>query len=151
MFTRNHNKCWGMYGDVPKIIYDILKCGAKLTIVSRNQSKAVWVLDVVKPHMITHDCSYDQALWWWNATDLKDKKKKSIIQMVKFNEVYDSKFIHAWVLNICLTLYKQKKRLYTWEKSKDWLVTTMQIWRVVCSPYVHILILGADFIWWWGC
>lgn len=36
---RNHKERWGMYGDVPNIIHDILKHGAKLAIVSRNKSK----------------------------------------------------------------------------------------------------------------
>lgn len=68
-----------MYGDVPKIIYDILKHNVKLAIVSRNKSKA----------------ACDRVLWWWNATDPKDNKKKPIIKMVKFNEVYDEdKTVH---------------------------------------------------------
>ncbi|KAG2140522.1 uncharacterized protein EDB93DRAFT_1241866 [Suillus bovinus] len=64
-FSRNHNERWGMYGDVPKIIYNILKHNTKLAIIC------------------------NRALWWWNVMDPKDNKKKSIIHMVKFNEVYD--------------------------------------------------------------
>ena len=39
--SRNHNRACGMYADVPKIIKDILKNGAKIAIVSRNTSKAM--------------------------------------------------------------------------------------------------------------
>ncbi|KAF8551056.1 hypothetical protein OG21DRAFT_1478302 [Imleria badia] len=75
----NHNERWGMYGDVPKMIYDILRHDAKLAIVSRNQSKT----------------ACDRALWWWNATDPKDNKKKLIIPDGQF--LFDDEAINNLV------------------------------------------------------
>ncbi|EIW81815.1 hypothetical protein CONPUDRAFT_143487 [Coniophora puteana RWD-64-598 SS2] len=69
----NHKERIGMYGKVPDIIYDILKNGAKLAIVSRNKSKP----------------ACDRALWWFKATD----RKKPIIDMVDFDEVYDGEIL----------------------------------------------------------
>jgi magnesium-dependent phosphatase 1 len=69
----NYQERIGMYSDVPNIIYDILRNGAKLAIVSRNKSKA----------------ACDKALWWFKATDPRDNIKKSIIEMVNYNEVSD--------------------------------------------------------------
>ncbi|KAH8107094.1 acid phosphatase-domain-containing protein [Cristinia sonorae] len=70
----NHGVRIGMYEDIPNIIYDILSHGAKLAIVSRNSSKA----------------ACDKALWWFKATDPRDNQKKSIIDMVDFDEVYNA-------------------------------------------------------------
>ncbi|KIY73888.1 hypothetical protein CYLTODRAFT_406291 [Cylindrobasidium torrendii FP15055 ss-10] len=69
----NHNVACGMYADVPKIIKDILKNGAKLAIVSRNTSKAM--------------C--DRALWHWTVQDHHGKDKR-LIDLVSFDEVYDA-------------------------------------------------------------
>ncbi|KAG7097706.1 hypothetical protein E1B28_005030 [Marasmius oreades] len=69
----NHNRACGMYADVPKIIQDILKNGAKLAIVSRNTSKGM--------------C--DRALWHWTIQDQHGKDKR-VIELVNFNEVYDA-------------------------------------------------------------
>ncbi|KIK95087.1 hypothetical protein PAXRUDRAFT_407756 [Paxillus rubicundulus Ve08.2h10] len=72
----NHNHTITLGRDVPKIVTDILKNGAKLAIVSRNTSKAL-------------------ALWYFKATDPKTGKKKPIIHMAKFDEVYNkSKTVH---------------------------------------------------------
>ncbi|KAF8835570.1 hypothetical protein BDN67DRAFT_912794 [Paxillus ammoniavirescens] len=68
----NHKIKCGLYADVPRIIEDILKNGAQIAIVSRNSSKAL--------------C--DRALWYWKAKDASGKER-SIIDMVKFDEVYD--------------------------------------------------------------
>ncbi|EIN11148.1 hypothetical protein PUNSTDRAFT_124641 [Punctularia strigosozonata HHB-11173 SS5] len=65
-------KC-GMYADIPRIIKDIKKNGAKLAIVSRNTSKAL--------------C--DRALWHWQVEDTHGNMK-SIIDLVDFDEVYNS-------------------------------------------------------------
>ncbi|KIK95090.1 hypothetical protein PAXRUDRAFT_407884 [Paxillus rubicundulus Ve08.2h10] len=64
-------KC-GLYADVPRIIKDIQKNGAKIAIVSRNSSKGL--------------C--DRALWYWKVNDASGKER-SIIDLVKFDEVYD--------------------------------------------------------------
>ncbi|KAF8840344.1 hypothetical protein BDN67DRAFT_981104 [Paxillus ammoniavirescens] len=69
----NHNIKCGLYADVPRIIKDILQNGAQIAIVSRNRSKGL--------------C--DRALWYWKAEDASGKQR-SIIDMVKFNEVYDT-------------------------------------------------------------
>ncbi|KAJ8094235.1 hypothetical protein PM082_006773 [Marasmius tenuissimus] len=69
----NHNRACGMYADVPKIIKDILENGAKLAIVSRNSSKAM--------------C--DRALWHWTVQDHHGKDKR-LIDLVKFDEVYEA-------------------------------------------------------------
>ncbi|KAJ3553153.1 hypothetical protein NM688_g3766 [Phlebia brevispora] len=65
-------KC-GMYGDIPRIIQDIKKNGAKLAIVSRNTSKAM--------------C--DRALWYFHVQDA-DGKDQPLIELVDFDEVYDT-------------------------------------------------------------
>ncbi|THU80938.1 hypothetical protein K435DRAFT_972556 [Dendrothele bispora CBS 962.96] len=71
------NKC-GMYADVPRIIQDILKNGAQIAIVSRNTSKAM--------------C--DRALWYMKVND-EHGNEKSIIDLVKYDEVYNSdKTVH---------------------------------------------------------
>ncbi|KAJ8520220.1 hypothetical protein ONZ45_g2928 [Pleurotus djamor] len=69
--TNPKNKC-GMFADVPDIIGDILKNGAKLAIVSRNKHKSL--------------C--DRALWHWKAQDGKGGYKP-IIELVTYNEIYD--------------------------------------------------------------
>ncbi|EIW81817.1 hypothetical protein CONPUDRAFT_72203 [Coniophora puteana RWD-64-598 SS2] len=69
----NHNEKIWLYGKVPDIITDIVKHGAKLAIVSRNRSKG----------------ASDRALWYFNAVDPRDGKKKPIIDMVDFDEVVD--------------------------------------------------------------
>ncbi|KIK93899.1 hypothetical protein PAXRUDRAFT_144010 [Paxillus rubicundulus Ve08.2h10] len=68
----NHNIKCGLYADIPRIIKDILQNGAQIAIVSRNRSKGL--------------C--DRALWYWKVNDASGKER-SIIDMVKFNEVYD--------------------------------------------------------------
>ncbi|KAJ3555669.1 hypothetical protein NM688_g2449 [Phlebia brevispora] len=65
-------KC-GMYEDIPRIIQDIKKNGAKLAIVSRNTSKAM--------------C--DRALWYFHVHDT-DGKDQPLIELVDFDEVYDT-------------------------------------------------------------
>ncbi|KAF8650912.1 hypothetical protein AX16_005037, partial [Volvariella volvacea WC 439] len=73
--TNYRNKC-GMYADVPRIIRDILKNGAQIAIVSQNTSKAM--------------C--DRALRYWKVDD---EKQKSIIDVLRYNEVYDQpKTVH---------------------------------------------------------
>lgn len=75
--TNHKNKC-GMYADVPNIISDILKNGAKLAIVSRNTNKAM--------------C--DRALWYFKVKDAQGNLK-SLIDLVDYDEVYDkSKTVH---------------------------------------------------------
>ncbi|KAF9269928.1 hypothetical protein L218DRAFT_1071437 [Marasmius fiardii PR-910] len=68
----NHSVKCGMYADVPDIIHDILKNGAKLAIVSRNRSKEL--------------C--DKALWQWTVPDAQGNQRP-LIDLVSFNEVYD--------------------------------------------------------------
>ncbi|TFK22409.1 hypothetical protein FA15DRAFT_748753 [Coprinopsis marcescibilis] len=75
--TNANNKC-GMYADIPRIVEDILKNGAKIAVVSRNTSKDM--------------C--DRALWYWKVKDDHGKEKR-LIELVKFDEVYDSeKTVH---------------------------------------------------------
>ncbi|EIN11909.1 hypothetical protein PUNSTDRAFT_142120 [Punctularia strigosozonata HHB-11173 SS5] len=61
-----------MYADIPRIIQDIKKHGAKLAIVSRNTSKEL--------------C--DRALWYFYAYDAHGNKR-SLIDLVDFDEIYD--------------------------------------------------------------
>ncbi|KAJ8502020.1 hypothetical protein ONZ45_g11923 [Pleurotus djamor] len=65
-------KC-GMFADVPEIIGDILKNGAKLAVVARNNSQAL--------------C--DRALWYWKAND-GTGNYKPLIELVSFNEVHNN-------------------------------------------------------------
>jgi len=75
--TNWKNKC-RMHADVPDIIQDILKNGAKLAIVSRNTNKAM--------------C--DRALWYFKVKD-KDGNMKSLIDLVDYDEVYEKdKTVH---------------------------------------------------------
>lgn len=75
----NHDNIICLYYDVPEIITDILSNGALLAIVSRNTSKAL--------------C--DRALWYYKTTDPKTRQERSIIDVVKFDEIYDkSKTVH---------------------------------------------------------
>ncbi|KAK7462184.1 hypothetical protein VKT23_007788 [Stygiomarasmius scandens] len=72
-----NNKC-GMYADIPRIIPDILKNGAQIAIVSRNKNKAM--------------C--DRALWYMRVPD-ENGVQKPLIDLVKFDEVYDAdKIVH---------------------------------------------------------
>ncbi|TFK22407.1 hypothetical protein FA15DRAFT_748747 [Coprinopsis marcescibilis] len=75
--TNAQNKCV-MYEDVPRIIEDILKNGAKLAIVSCNTSKDL--------------C--DRALYFFKVKDGSGKEKR-LIELVSFDEVYNSeKTVH---------------------------------------------------------
>ncbi|KAH8107093.1 acid phosphatase-domain-containing protein [Cristinia sonorae] len=75
---RNHGLVVELYPDIPGIITDIVKNGAVLAIVARSNSKAI----------------YDRALWHFK-TDDGYGNQKSIIDMVKFDEVYDEeKTVH---------------------------------------------------------
>ncbi|KAJ8514905.1 hypothetical protein ONZ45_g7603 [Pleurotus djamor] len=65
-------KC-GMFADVPEIIGDILKNGAKLAIVTRNRSQAL--------------C--DRVLWYWKAND-GTGTYKPILELTSYYEVYDT-------------------------------------------------------------
>ncbi|KAF5384515.1 hypothetical protein D9757_006404 [Collybiopsis confluens] len=69
----NRSIACGMYADIPKIIKDILKNGAKLAIVSRNTSRDM--------------C--DRALWHWTVQDQHGKDKR-LIKLVTFDEVYNT-------------------------------------------------------------
>ncbi|KAJ8502019.1 hypothetical protein ONZ45_g11924 [Pleurotus djamor] len=59
--------------DIPRIITDILQSGAVLAIVSRNTSRAL--------------C--DRALYYFKTKDPKSEETKSIIHLVKYDEVVD--------------------------------------------------------------
>ncbi|KAF8835571.1 hypothetical protein BDN67DRAFT_975156 [Paxillus ammoniavirescens] len=82
----NHKNKIRLYRDIPRIVTNILKHGAQLAIVSRNKNKAL--------------C--DRALWYFEATDPKTGKKRPIIHMVKYDEVYNKRKtvhftrIHRW-------------------------------------------------------
>ncbi|EIW81806.1 hypothetical protein CONPUDRAFT_152711 [Coniophora puteana RWD-64-598 SS2] len=67
----NHAHYIKLYHDVPKVINDILKHGAEIAIVSNSGNKAM----------------VDRALYYFKATDKKGSKK-SIIHLVKYDEVY---------------------------------------------------------------
>ncbi|KAG2140523.1 uncharacterized protein EDB93DRAFT_1105921 [Suillus bovinus] len=72
----NHDNFICLYDNVPRIITDILKNGAQLAIISCNRSKAL--------------C--DRALWYFKAIDPKTCEKKSIIHMVKYDEVVNGNY-----------------------------------------------------------
>ncbi|THU95172.1 hypothetical protein K435DRAFT_897836, partial [Dendrothele bispora CBS 962.96] len=82
----NHANQIHMNKDIPRIVTDILEKGTSLAIVSRNTSKAL--------------C--DRALYYFKAVDPKTGEKKSIIKMVRYDEVVDEpkteRFnrIHGW-------------------------------------------------------
>ncbi|KAJ8501489.1 hypothetical protein ONZ45_g12136 [Pleurotus djamor] len=59
--------------DIPRIVTDILQNGAVLAIVSRNTSKEL--------------C--DRALYWFKAKDPQSGESRSIIRLVKYDEVAD--------------------------------------------------------------
>lgn len=69
----NHANQIHLNKDIPRIVTDILQNGASLAIVSRNTSKAL--------------C--DRALYYFKAIDPKTGEKKSIIDMVRYDEVVD--------------------------------------------------------------
>ncbi|KAJ8520242.1 hypothetical protein ONZ45_g2930 [Pleurotus djamor] len=69
-------KC-GMHPDIPAIVEDILKHGAKLAIVCHGQNKAM--------------C--DRALWYWKAPDANGDSK-SIIDLVSYDENSDKNVVH---------------------------------------------------------
>ncbi|KAJ3552994.1 hypothetical protein NM688_g3857 [Phlebia brevispora] len=69
--SNNQLKC-GMYADIPRIVQDIKKNGAKLAIVSRNTSKML--------------C--DRALWHFQVKDAHGKDR-SLVELIDFDEVYN--------------------------------------------------------------
>ncbi|KAJ8501497.1 hypothetical protein ONZ45_g11921 [Pleurotus djamor] len=69
-------KC-GMHSDIPAIVEDILKNGAKLAIVCHSQNKAM--------------C--DRALWYWKAPDANGDYKP-IIDLVSYDENSDKNMVH---------------------------------------------------------
>ncbi|KIY73891.1 hypothetical protein CYLTODRAFT_416546 [Cylindrobasidium torrendii FP15055 ss-10] len=69
--TNAYHKCQ-LYPDIPLIISDILKNGAKLAIVSRNSSKAMM----------------DRALYHFIVKD-QDGRDRRLIELVSYDEVYD--------------------------------------------------------------
>ncbi|KAF8833574.1 hypothetical protein BDN67DRAFT_916690 [Paxillus ammoniavirescens] len=69
----NHDNEIRLNPDVPIIVNDILKNRSSLAIVSRNTSKAL--------------C--DRALYYFKAMDPNTGEQKSIIQMVRYDEVVD--------------------------------------------------------------
>lgn len=76
----NHKHICRMYADIPNIIHDIKKNGAKLAIVARNSSKEM--------------C--DRALYYFKAKD-GDGSWHSLIHLVDYDEVHssaDSKTVH---------------------------------------------------------
>ncbi|KAG5220150.1 Metallo-dependent phosphatase [Salix suchowensis] len=82
----NHANEIRLNKDIPRIITDILQNNASLAIVSRNTSKAL--------------C--DRALYYFKAVDPKAGEQKSIIKLVRYDEVVDEpitehfKRIHGW-------------------------------------------------------
>ncbi|KAK7458726.1 hypothetical protein VKT23_009725 [Stygiomarasmius scandens] len=82
----NHANQIHLNKDIPRIVTDILANGASLAIVSRNTSKAL--------------C--DRALYYFKAKDPESGEMKSIIKMVRYDEVVDEpktehfKRIHNW-------------------------------------------------------
>ncbi|PPR01111.1 hypothetical protein CVT24_000407 [Panaeolus cyanescens] len=69
--TNSNFKCQ-LYPDVPRIVEDILKNGAKLAIVSRNKYKNMT----------------DRVFYYFMAKD-KDGKDRRLIELVSYDEVYD--------------------------------------------------------------
>ncbi|KAJ8094245.1 hypothetical protein PM082_006784 [Marasmius tenuissimus] len=75
--TNANHKCQ-LYPDIPRIVADILKNGAKLAIVSRNSSKAMM----------------DRALYYFMVKDQHGKDRR-LIRLVTYDEVYDKhKTVH---------------------------------------------------------
>ncbi|KAG2140516.1 uncharacterized protein EDB93DRAFT_1089838, partial [Suillus bovinus] len=75
--------------DIPRIIENALKNGASIALVSKHDSKAL----------------VNRVLYYFHATDPRDNKQKSIIKMVRYDEIamvgYQSKTkhferIHGW-------------------------------------------------------
>ncbi|EIN11146.1 hypothetical protein PUNSTDRAFT_131326 [Punctularia strigosozonata HHB-11173 SS5] len=73
----NHSLKCVMYSDIPRIIQDIKKHGAKLAIVSRNTDKAM--------------C--DRALWYFHVPD-ENGHERPLIDLVDFDEVYNLDKVH---------------------------------------------------------
>ncbi|PPR01112.1 hypothetical protein CVT24_000408 [Panaeolus cyanescens] len=82
----NRNNKIKMSPDIPRIINDLLSKGASLAIVSRNTNKDL--------------C--DRALYYFQAKDPKSGEMKSIIKLVRYDEVVNEpksehfKRIHKW-------------------------------------------------------
>ncbi|KAG7097700.1 hypothetical protein E1B28_005025 [Marasmius oreades] len=75
--TNSNHKCH-LYPDIPRIVGDILKHGAKLAIVSQNTSKALT----------------DRALYYMMVKD-KDGNDRRLIELVNYDEVYNEpKTVH---------------------------------------------------------
>ncbi|KAL0065522.1 hypothetical protein AAF712_007433 [Marasmius tenuissimus] len=68
--TNSNNKCQ-LYPDIPRIVGDILKHGAKLAIVSQNTSKALT----------------DRALYYMMVKDQQGKDRR-LIELVNYDEVH---------------------------------------------------------------
>ncbi|KAG7097697.1 hypothetical protein E1B28_005022 [Marasmius oreades] len=69
--TNANHKCQ-LYPDIPRIVADILKNGAKLAIASRNSSKDMM----------------DRALYFFKVKDQHGKDRR-LIELVTYDEVYD--------------------------------------------------------------
>ncbi|EIW81818.1 hypothetical protein CONPUDRAFT_72204 [Coniophora puteana RWD-64-598 SS2] len=82
----NHQNTTELYEDTSKIISDVLKNGAELAIVSRNDNKKL--------------C--DRILYYYHTTDPKTQQEKPIISLVKYDEVSNEsktnhfERIHGW-------------------------------------------------------
>ncbi|KAF9529477.1 acid phosphatase-domain-containing protein [Crepidotus variabilis] len=77
----NKNMWIKQYNDIANIVYDILKNGAKLAIVSRNRNKEM--------------C--DRALTFFNANNPNDGNKEySIIHLVTYDEIIDQSKVEHW-------------------------------------------------------
>ncbi|KAG1772887.1 hypothetical protein EV702DRAFT_1181232 [Suillus placidus] len=67
----NHQNTVTLCPDIPRIIENALKNGASIALVSRHDSKLL----------------VDRVLYYFHATDPRDNQQKSIIKMVRYNEI----------------------------------------------------------------
>ncbi|KIK95089.1 hypothetical protein PAXRUDRAFT_407850 [Paxillus rubicundulus Ve08.2h10] len=114
----NHDNEIRLNPDVPIIINDILKNGASLAIVSRNTSKAL--------------C--DRALYYFKAMDPNTGEQKSIIQMVKYDEVVDEpKTKHFERIRGWSKIHYTDMILFDHEPESDIVETVQGVTIHVCS------------------